>query len=409
MNKKVLNGLMLAGLLAAGVAVAGWILTSAPKPARIKPEVKARLVDVQPLQASSQRPWLTVGGEVRASQSLSLQPRVSGRVLTLNPEALPGALLAAGTELVRLDADDYLILLAQKQALLEQARADLLIEKGQGALAAEEYRMSGVNLSATDKALVLRQPQRQKSEAAVASAEAVVRQAKLDLQRVSVRMPFNGQIVSRSVAPGAQVATTSALFELINTDQFWIEVKVPRDFMQVLDMTADVPISHPSWSGQTRMGRILQRLPDVASADRMVRLLVAVDDPLASNRDGPALLVNDYVDVTLAGRVIDGAVAVPLQQLDNHNRIWVVNQQTLQQRQLTLAWRGREQAWATAGFASGDQLLLSRVDAATPGMAVRVNAAVTETAADPAADPRNKALNNGALSRDSQPVAESPL
>jgi RND family efflux transporter MFP subunit len=403
MNKNVLNGLMLAGLLAAGVAVAGWILTSAPKPARVKPEVKARLVDVQPLQASSQRPLLKVGGEVLASQSLSLQSRISGRVLQLNPEALPGAFLAAGTELVRLDADDYRILLAQKQALLEQARADLLIEKGQGALAADEYRMSGANLSSADKALVLRQPQRQKSEAAVASAEAAVRQAKLDLQRISVRMPFNGQIVSRSVAPGAQVSTATALFELINTDQFWIEVKVPRDFLHVLDMTAEVSISHPSWAGQTRMGRILKRLPDVASADRMARLLVAVDDPLGHRSGGPVLLVNDYVGVTLAGKAIDGAIAVPLEQLDNHNRIWVVNQQTLQQRQLTIAWRGREQAWATDGFASADQLLLSRVDAATPGMPVRVNnAAATDTTADPAADKSSRALNSK-----NQPVAES--
>jgi RND family efflux transporter MFP subunit len=398
MNKKVLNGLMLAGLLAAGVAVAGWILTSAPKPARVKPEIKARLVDVQPLQASPQRPVLKVGGEVLASQSLSLQSRISGRVLQLNPQALPGAFLAAGTELVKLDADDYRILLAQKQALLEQARADLLIEKGQAALAADEYRMSGANLSAADKALVLRQPQRQKSEAAAASAEAAVRQARLDLQRISVRMPFNGQIVSRSVAPGAQVSTTTALFELINTDQFWVEVKVPRDFLQVLDMTADVSISHPSWAGQTRMGRILQRLPDVASADRMARLLVAVDDPLGQRSGGPVLLVNDYVDVTLAGKVIEGAIAVPLEQLDNDNRIWVVNQQTLQQRQLIIAWRGREQAWATGGFADGDQLLLSRVDAATPGMMVRVNNAAT----DPAADNSSDVLNSK-----NQPVAES--
>ena len=379
MNKKVLNAAMLVGLLAAGVAVAGWILTSAPKPVRIKPEVKARLVDVLPIETSQQSPYWQAGGEVQAAVSLVLQPRVSGRVQTVAVDAVPGAVLKAGAELVRLDTADFEAVVAQRQAALEQAQADLQIEQGQAALAADEYRMSGARLKGDDEALVLRKPQRRKAEAAVASARAALEQARLDLKYSKVTMPFTGQISSRSVAPGAQVSTSTELFSLVSTEHFWIEVKVPRAFLPMLDMQGRVTLSHPAWNGQTRHGRILHRLPDVDSSDRMARLLVDVEDPLALAASGPALLINDYVEVKLPGRELPDAIQVPLEQLDNQDRIWVVNNSTLQQRTLTVAWHGREYAWVTGGFEAGDQLLKGRVDAATPGMAVRVNQPASES------------------------------
>ena len=375
MNRKVVNAVMLMGLLAAGVAVAGWILTSAPKPERIKPEVKARLVDVLPLARRNERPDWQAGGEVQAAVSLVLQPRVAGRVLSVSTAAVPGAVLKAGTELVRLDPADYEAVVAQRQAALEQAQADLQIEKGQAALAADEYRMSGARLKGDDEALVLRKPQRQKAEAAVASARAALEQARLDLQHSRVSMPFSGQISRRSVAPGAQVSTSTELFTLVSTEHFWVEVKVPRGFLAMLDMDAAVTLSHPAWNGQTRSGRILNRLPDVDSSDRMARLLVDVEDPLALRQPGPALLVNDYVEVRLVGRELADATVVPLALLDNQDRIWVVNNSQLQQRQLTVIWHGREYAWVSAGFEADDQLLNGRVDAATAGMPVRVNPA----------------------------------
>lgn len=378
MKNRLVSGILVVLILVGGVGGAWWIVTSAPKPARIKPEVKARLVDVAPLPVQARLPVWSAGGVVQAALSLNLQPQISGRIVSINADAVPGAWLKAGTELARIETADYEAVVVQRQAALEQALASLEIERGQGALAAEEYRMTGARLTEADQALVLRKPQRTAAQAAVDSARAALEQARLNLQRTRILMPFDGQIVSRQVAPGAQVSGNSVLFALVGTDEFWIETRVPADFMAILDMEAVVQISHPAWGGSKRQGRILQRLPDVNAADRMVRLLVAVSDPVGRREQQPSLLVNDYVSVELSGRAIAGAVVVPLALIDRANRIWVVNAGQLQQRVLEIAWRGREQAWVTAGLQEGDQLLNSKVDAATEGMPVRIAAAAGE-------------------------------
>ena len=358
-------------------AFVAWklIISSAPVPKRGVAKDVTRLVDATPLQRASIRPEVLAGGTVLASEALELQAEVSGRIEWLSPAAVPGAWLKQGDLLARIDATDYQAAVRQAEAALAQARAELAVEQGQITLAEEEYELAGLTLGESDRALVLREPQRQVAEAAVATAEAQLLLAKTNLTRTEIRMPFDGRIVERYISPGSQTGNAGSLFSLLGTATFYVEVKVPRGFLPFLDssQTAEVAPRNASGDGQYRIARVLNVLPQVDSADRQVRIMLAADDPM-NPQTGPVVLVNDYVQVRLYGREIQNAFVVPRRLLTTGGEEWVVNAGKLALRPVEVIYAGREDVWINTGFEEGDQLLLSQVDSAVPGMAVRVAA-----------------------------------
>jgi len=376
-QQRAINALIAVLIVAAGIAAAYLVMNSAPRPGKIKPQASARLVEAETLALSQQRPQWRTGGRVLAAQQVQLTPQVSGRIIDIAAAAVPGARLNQGDLLARIDPADYQLQLQQRQAALIKAQAALEIEQGQSSLAAEEYQLAATELSEQDKALVLRKPQIAQARAEVKTAKALLRQAQLNLQRSYVRMPFDGQINSRHISLGSQVSAATVTFDLVNSDEFWIEVKVPADFLALLDDQHVVEVQQSGWGQRRRQARVLHRLPAVDSADRQAKLMLVLDDPLArDNPQLPAVLLNDFVEVVLFARPLANSYQVANRYIDQQQRVWVVNDGQLQQRQVEVLYQGRENSWvATAGDAGlqpGDRLLSSRVDAPVSGMPVRV-------------------------------------
>ena len=376
-------------------ALLAWnlIINSAPVPKRGQAKEVVRLVDTRPLTREATRPQLQVGGIVQASQSVALQAEVSGRIAWLSDKAEPGAYLTAGEPLAQIEESDYVSAVQQARASLAQARAELAIEEGQIALAQEEYELAGLELDDAERALVLREPQRQAAEAAVATAEASVDQAEANLRRTQLVMPFDGQILERNISLGSHSGSATSLFTLIGTGTFYIQAKVPRSFLSYLDQSQPAQVSLNSVSknsagqnsagagDESRTASLMSILPQVESSDRQVRVMLAVDQPLNPDK-GPVLLANDYVHVLLAGHEIRDAWVVPRRVLTTEGGIWVVNNGELALRQVSVRYAGRDQVWISSGFEPGDSLLLSQVDAAVEGMKVRVSGSEAEKKTD---------------------------
>lgn len=355
-------------------AFGAWklIQDTAPKPSKtIKAEV-ARLVDVAPLQRGDSRPEWKAGATVVASDSVTLVAQVGGRIEHVESDAVPGALLSKGALLAQLEKGDYQLALQQAQATLTQAKAALAIEQGQVSLAEEEFALSGTQLSATDRALVLRDPQLQIAKADLVSAEAAVQQAELNLARTEIRMPFDGRVISRAISTGSVAGTGSELFGVVATSEFWIEAKLPRSFLALLDHSHPVLVSHAAWGDETREAKILSILPGVDSGDRQARIVLSLASPLDSTL-GPVVLLNDYVSLTLSGLEFKNAYRVPREYVSDNGGVWVVNDMQLSERRPNGLYTGRDHVWFSDGFEEGDCLLISQVDAAVTGMKVRVS------------------------------------
>ena len=370
-NKNLILALITLLILVAGVGAFKIINETAPKPQKVKPEQVARLVDAIDLQKESSRPSWSAGGSVMAAQSVDLVAQVSGEIELLAPEAVPGAVLKKGTLLAQLDKTNYQLALREAEAALAQAKAALAIEQGQVSLAQAEYDLSGVELSDSDKSLVLRKPQLQAVEADIAAARAAVDQAKANLNRTDIRMPFDGQVQSRSLSTGSYATASSVLFSVVSTSEYWIEAKVPRSFLDQLDVQYPVILSHTAWHNKTRPADVLNVLPAVDSGDRQARVVLSLKNPLDSSL-GPKVLVNDYLNVTLFGRTSSSSYVISRQYLNDNNTVWVVVDNKLALRDVEVEYAGRNKAWISSGLKAGDKLLVSKVDAAVPGLLVRI-------------------------------------
>lgn len=370
-NKNLLLTVITILILVAGITAFKVIKDTAPKPQKVKPEQVARLVDAMDLVRESSRPSWSSGGNVMAAQYVDLVAQVSGEITALSANAIPGAVLKKGVLLAQLDKTNYQFSLREAESALAQAKASLAIEKGQVSLALAEYDLSGVELNKSDKSLVLREPQLQAAEADIAAASAAVDQAKANLKRTEIRMPFDGQIQSRSLSTGSYATASSVLFSVVSTSEFWIETKIPRNFLEQLDINQPVTLAHSAWHNKTRSADVLNVLPAVASGDRQARVILSLKTPLDITV-GPKVLVNDYLNVTLYGRISDSAYVIPRQYINDDNTVWVVVDNKLELRDVIVEYAGRNRAWVSSGFKSGDKLLASQVDAAVPGTLVRV-------------------------------------
>jgi RND family efflux transporter MFP subunit len=378
--KRLPNSLIIVLILALAILIAFAIIKTAPKPERTITLVKERLVEVIELVRSESRPNWSAGGEVSASQQVDLSSRVSGRVVEVDASAIPGAYLPKGTQLAKLDPIDFQLQLIQKEAAVIQAQAELDIESGQGRVALQDYNRSKNSRAPSnprDKALMLRAPQQKSKQAALLRAKADFDSAQLNLERTQIKMPFNGQIMSRSVSIGSQVNTNTVLYTIANSEQYWLEVKVAKAFLAFLDLQQDALIGQSNWPLQEgksvwHKAKILHVLPEVDIADRQAKLLIAIENPLVLQ---PSILIGDYVDVRLFAKTLPNSYKISSQYLIGDS-VWVVNEQKLYKRTLDILFKGREFVWVDSGFEEGDALLTSKLGTVTEGTPVRFSTGV---------------------------------
>ncbi len=373
------NSLIFIIILALALIIAYIIIETAPKPERKATVVKERLVEVIELKRSDSRPSWLGGGEVTASQQVALSSQISGTIVSIDPLAIPGAHLPQGALLAQLDLQDFKLQRIQKEAAVIQAQSDLDIELGQGRVALQDYKRSKkssrIQSNPQDKALVLREPQKNAKQAALLKAQADLDSAQLNVQRTHVKMPFNGQILSRSLSIGSQVNTSTVLFNIADSDEYWLQVKVAKQLLPLLDLQHEVLIGKASWAGKVgesdwHSAKILHVLPQVDLADRQAKLLIAIDKPLSLS---PSILIGDYLDVRLFAHALADSYKVPSQYLSNENSVWVVNDEKLYKRNVEVQFEGREFVWISSGFETGDTLLTSKLGTITEGTAVRLN------------------------------------
>lgn len=165
------------------------------------------------------------------------------------------------------------------------------------------------------------------------------------------------------------------VFEVLNAQVYWLEIKVPQTFVDVLDANHPVEVSLLG-GGVTRQATILNVFPQVDAADRQVRLLIGIEDPLlmlGGQSNLPVIRYNEYVKVKIFAKSFTGAAMVKSDALNLDGSIWVVDvKQQLQQRKVNVLYSGRAFSWVSIASQPQDQALLSQIDSPRVGMSVRL-------------------------------------
>ena len=342
----------------------------------------AMLVDVVEVERGNYTPIIRATGTVEPSQDIMLSPRVEGEIMELSENFTPGGYVEKGDVLLQIDPSDYRNALLQRRSELRSAEANLAIEMGQQNVAQQDYELLDDSLSTESKALVLREPQLNTARAMVESAEAAVQQAELNLERTTIRAPFDAYILSRMANVGSQVSPGDQLGRLVGLDTYWVSAMVPLASLRWIDVPengvtgSDVAIrNRTSWDpGEQRTGRIFRLVGALEDQTRMASLLISVDDPLSyrsENSDQPRLMIGSFVESNIRANELEGVVRLSRDYVRQNDTAWVMEESRLQIRDLEVLFRDADYAYVTSGLEDGDQVVTTTLSTVVEGSRLR--------------------------------------
>lgn len=378
--------LLPAVILVLAIGFAKHQIDTRPKAAQQKPPLQARLVTVQIAQQTDHKTNISHMGTVIPARAITVTPEVSGRIVSIGTEIIPGGLIHKGQELYRIDSRDYETIVKQRQSELTQAKLNLKLEYGSQSIAQHEYKLLAEVLEGQDQELVLRVPHLDRAETAVEAATALLAKAQLDVERCLITAPFNAVIQDKLEDLGSRVSVSTPLLTIIGTDEYWIEVLVPVDQLHWIS----IPRSHsekgalarvynPAAWGDTafREGAVIRLLGQLEAQGRMARLLVAVKDPLSLENDAsslPPLLIGSYVRVEIEGQTITSVVPLRRNHLRDGSYAWIMNDQdTMEIRPVKIVFRDKDIVYVSEGIRHGERIVTTDISAPVNGMLLRLN------------------------------------
>ena len=375
----VLQFALVVAVAAGGYVVVKQVLDSAPVAQRAQRERIARLVEVETVTAATQGPVINAWGEVVAARTLTFRPEITGTITWVHPEVTPGGRLDAGEVAVRLDDHDFLRAIEQAEADIAGIQARIVIESGQAEIGKRELTRLSRNLTDQQRSLVLREPQMAQLRAELAAAEATLAQARNAAEKTEAVVPFDLIVISESIETGSVLTQGADAAQVVASDMFHVVLTVPAAALEWIDLDAGqlVQISQKDvWrAGQERAGQLVRLSSVLSATGRMAELIAEVPDPLAllpENKGQPPLLLGSFVNVTLSGRSIEGAVNLNRAHLRDDDTVWVMTaDDKLEIRKVDVAWRGAETVLVSDGLKDGDRIVTTLLSAVSPGMALR--------------------------------------
>jgi RND family efflux transporter MFP subunit len=371
--------------LACGVAITLYLMKTAPEAQPRKKTPTATLVEVRKVQAGAQQTVINGMGEIIPARDIELKPRVSGEIVAINAEFLPGGYFHTGQTMLKIDPADYALVIRQLESEAAKAESDLALEMGYQQIAKKEFALLNESVRPEERALILRQPQLDKLKASQTFAQARLAQARLDLARTEIQAPFNSVIESRNVDRGAKVTESTVLARLVGTDAFWLRLTIPVEQLQWVQIPANsnevgstVRVFTQGNNGPDhfRIGRVIRLAASLEAQGRMAQLLVEVDDPLcrkAENADKPRLLLGSYVRAEVEGTGIASGISIDRADIHDGNTIWLMDDEDrLAIRTVDIAFRNRDQVIVREGITEGEYLVTSSLASPVAGIPLRL-------------------------------------
>jgi len=363
-------------LVSAGFGLGVWqLLSSAPQSKRERPPAPVALVDVIDSAAADFPLTLDAAGTVVSAFELEIRPQVGGRILALHPDFEPGGKIPAGSTILQIEPDEYILAVTAAEAEVAKASASLALEKGRRVVAREELDIlqGSIKVDASSQALALRKPQLRQVQAELGVAENQLKRAQLDLRRTELRLPYDVLVLERTRVSGEVVAARELVGRVTRADEYWVELRTQPLLLKRL--TARSGESRGSRvvvedRGRSFEGEVVRIRADLASSSRLAGVIAAIP---AENAAGDRLLLGSYVQAEMEAGVVTQAIQVPRRAVRDNRRVWVVDAAgVLQVRDAEVIWEsGQRLLLHRDSLLAGDRIVVSRVTGLVPGASVR--------------------------------------
>jgi RND family efflux transporter MFP subunit len=375
---------IIVGVLA-GLVVAGGVAAIA---------ARARHGDAPGAEAPATLEFLAGQVAVPAQRRLSYDLELPGTVQALSQAVVrsklsavlkqvdvrEGDAVAAGQVLAEFDTAALLAQLAERQAGLASAQANLDQAQRTREANAQLVQRNFITQNAFDSADATFQAQRANVDAAAAQ----LAQVQLQLDDAVVRAPIGGLVARRYVQSGEKVGVDAQLLSIVSLAQLEVQAQAAvADVARVIPGTvADVQIE--GLSGLHLRGRVDRINPSADPGSRSIDLYVSFANEHNLVRTGMFATVRLHL---AADRETPTLPLAAIQSDAGQSVVWAIKDGRLARHVVSVGRRDQQAQLAEilGGLDADAQVLASRFDNLKDGAAARILAASTAPVATPAA------------------------
>ena len=303
-------------------------------------------------EAGAHAASVVLTGTVGPHGIVAMMPSVDGgRVVWISPAMRIGGTFARNETLLRIEAKDYELDVAEAEADLRAAQARL-----------EQRKSDGES-----------PPRVARAQALVDKAEAVLERAQLALSRTNFSLPFDGRIGQAQVSVGQVLVAGLSFGNAYAKDALEVGAGIGNEDLAYLDPVTGRPAMIFAEAGAFP-GEVVRVSALVAPTSRLAQLFLKFADetPLDS-----LPLPGSFATVRIDGPPFESAFLLPRAVEQSGGHVWIVRDGELESFTPELLRRSMSgmlgsPGWLVRAFDVGDGVVVGSVFGAHDGMSVRI-------------------------------------
>lgn len=371
-------------LLVLAILVVGFFTAMSFSMFKEEPEKKSRaeyipIVRVFETEISKQNITVNGNGTLEARTRINLVPQVGGRVVYIHPDLRAGGKFKADEVLIEIENIDYKLAVTQSEAEVARAETVLELEKAEADAAREEWLE--INPDKPVPTLVGRAPQIKEANSELQSAIASLAQAKLNLQRTQVKMPFAGRVVEAMIDVGEVISANQNVGIVYDSEIYEIPVPLPLDELRWITVKdkntgqsgSQVTIYVPLGGELIPLkGEVTRVESELQSASRFARVIVTL---LSENIPGhleSKVIPGMFMDVSIYSSEAFEVSSLPNKALRRGNTLWMIeNENTLKIIDANMLYQF-DNEFFVQNIMPGSLIVISDLNVVTENMKVKI-------------------------------------
>lgn len=341
------------GLIALGVAFSLWLNRDQDIQGPPGPRAGAPMVITEPVRVQAMAREIEALGTSSASESVTITPRVTGRVQRINFRE--GEAVSRGQVLVELEANE-------QRAALAEAEANLVESRNQLRRAASLFEQRVISQSQLDEL-----------ESRVRADEARVAAAQARLADFLIRAPFDGRVGLRRISVGSLVGPSDHITTLDDTRVIKLDFAVPETFLADVEVGLEITAESVAFPAQPFHGTVESIDSRIDPITRSVTVRAAVPNPDGRLRPGMFFSVQ-LSQMERQATLIPEAALVPVQ---NRQFVFVIRDGVAERREVITGRRRPGIVEVVQGLEAGEDVVVEGVQKVRPGGPVRALAATS--------------------------------
>jgi RND family efflux transporter MFP subunit len=321
--------------------------------------------NVTVVQAQQIRTGPAISGSLAPEKSATIRAEMSGSVVQTYAEA--GQRVRAGQQLAQLDAS----VLRDQQISAQGA-----VTTAQSTYDIAQRELNRAETLEKAGAIAERDVEQARNAVIAARGQLSTARAQLaninkQLDKASVKAPFDGVVSVRSVNAGDVVSPGTALYTVVDPGSMQLEASVPADALGDVRVGMPVDFTVNGYPNRHFTGRIIRVNPIADPTTRQVKILASIPNV------GNTLVGGLYAEGRVSSEA-HTAPMVPIAAVDERGlRPTVVRLKSGKVEKVVVGLGIRDQAAETveiaSGLAPGDTVLLGAARGISPGTPVKVS------------------------------------